>query len=197
MELNLRFVPSFMEFEQAKLELDNLINKFQKQVELEHSSSFHRDIISMDTITFACLCKDIGYMPKECARYRGYHIEIDDSLPAYQYKIRREEKQIMKQKIKFEIKPGDLYWFGSVQSGKTFRILNPVPVKYIINKGTTILFWGDGDKTIVKRSKDDKFDKEKAFLWAYFLKHCGMSRSKANKYLRDLEFEDSENINKK
>ena len=50
-----------------------------------------------------------------------------------------------------------------------------VPMKeiqnVIFNKPATIVFWNDGTKTIVKTSPNDKFDKEKGILWAYFLKH--------------------------
>lgn len=64
-----------------------------------------------------------------------------------------------------------------------------LPERYIINEGATILFWKDGTKTIVKKSKDDKHDKEKAFLIAYFQKYSGMSRNKANKFLKNLKEE--------
>jgi len=69
-----------------------------------------------------------------------------------------------------------------------------LPKNYIINDGATILFWKDGTKTIVKRSKDEKFDKRLGFLTAYFQKHCGMSKTKANKYLDNLVVTD---VNKK
>jgi len=62
-----------------------------------------------------------------------------------------------------------------------------LPDHYIINDGATILFWKDGTKTIVKRAKDEKFDKRLGFLTAYFQKHCGLSKTKANKFLDNLE----------
>ena len=62
-----------------------------------------------------------------------------------------------------------------------------LPERYIINDGTTILFWKDGSKTIVKRSDNDDFDPIKGFLWAYFQKHCGLSKTKANKYLWKIQ----------
>ncbi len=68
--------------------------------------------------------------------------------------------------------------------------INELPERYIINKGATILFWEDGSKTIVKRCKDDKYNKRLGFLTAYFQKHCGMSKNKANKYLASLEEEE-------
>ena len=65
-----------------------------------------------------------------------------------------------------------------------------LPKRYVINKGATILFWEDGSKTIVKRCKEDKYNKRLGFLTAYFQKHCGMSKNKANKYLASLEEEE-------
>ena len=63
-----------------------------------------------------------------------------------------------------------------------------LPIKYIVNNGACILFWGDGTKSIVKRAKDDDNDVVKGFLWAYFEKHSGLSKTKANKYLRDVDY---------
>lgn len=63
---------------------------------------------------------------------------------------------------------------------------NKLPKKYIINKGATVLFWDDDSKTVVKRHKEDAYDIAKGFLWAYFLKTSGMSRTKANKYLANI-----------
>ena len=64
-------------------------------------------------------------------------------------------------------------------------------IRYIINKGATILFWDEDEeeKTIVKRSKDDKFNKRLGFLTAYFQYHSGLSKTQANKYLDSLEVE--------
>lgn len=61
-----------------------------------------------------------------------------------------------------------------------------LPKKYIINKGATVLFWEDGTKTVVKRAKDDEYNKIMGFLWAYFQKTSGLSRTKANNYLKEL-----------
>ena len=62
-----------------------------------------------------------------------------------------------------------------------------LPERYIINENATILFWKDGTKTIVKRAKEDKHDKALGFLTAYFQKHCGLPKWKANKYLKELK----------
>ena len=64
-----------------------------------------------------------------------------------------------------------------------------LPKKVIINEDATILFWSDDrtDKTMVKLTKDDKFDKRLGFLYAYFQKTSGLTRSKANKYIEALK----------
>jgi len=45
----------------------------------------------------------------------------------------------------------------------------------------TIVFWDDGTKTVVKTSPNDKFDKEKGILWAYFLKNASGSKTQLQK----------------
>lgn len=68
----------------------------------------------------------------------------------------------------------------------------PMPKKYIINHGATVLMWDDGDKTVVKRCEDDEFNKRLGFLTAFFQHYSGMSKNKANKFLAELEVEDEE-----
>ena len=62
--------------------------------------------------------------------------------------------------------------------------------RYIINENATILFWGDGTKTVVKRNPEDTYDKRIGFLIAYFQYTSGLSKNKANKYLDNLVEED-------
>ena len=38
-------------------------------------------------------------------------------------------------------------------------VRDQLPERYIINKGATILFWKDGTKTVVKRTKEDEYNK--------------------------------------
>jgi hypothetical protein len=67
---------------------------------------------------------------------------------------------------------------------------NALPDHYIINKKATILFWDKDDtnnKTVVKRTKGDRHNARLAFLTAYFQKHSGLSRCKANRYLAGLK----------
>ena len=185
-------------------ELEELIEEFTRNNDRIWACRGILDRVSiyMNIITYQKLAREIGYMPKEIARYKGFRIRIDNDLKNGQFMM-KENDEIMKVKfddsgIKVEglgehlVFTDDLVVkeYGGRQSGKILRMLNPLPVRQVINKGATILFWADGDKTIVRRSKDDKFDKTKGFLWAYFLKHCGMSRTKANKFLENLEVED-------
>ena len=65
-------------------------------------------------------------------------------------------------------------------------LVDKLPDKYIINKDATILFWEDGDKTVVKKASDEEFNKRLGFLTAYFQKHSGMTKTQANKYLDNL-----------
>lgn len=62
--------------------------------------------------------------------------------------------------------------------------------RYIIKKDATILFWSDNTKTVVRRGKKEKFDKRIAFLYAYWQKVSGMSKTQANKFLDNLEVQD-------
>ena len=182
-----------------KYELDELIEEFTRNNDRIWACRGFLDRVSiyMNIITYQKLCREIGYMPEEIARYKGFYIKIDNYLKNGQFTMKEDEE------VKITFNQEGIYIndylkgageaigvYGGRQNGKTLRMLNPLPVRQVINKGATILFWAEGDKTIVRRSKGDKFDKTKGFLWAYFLKHCGMSRTKANKFLENLEVED-------
>lgn len=65
-----------------------------------------------------------------------------------------------------------------------------LPKHYIINKNATILFWRNGEKTVVKRCADDEFNPRLAFLTAFFQHYVDMSKNKANKYLANLQVEE-------
>lgn len=58
--------------------------------------------------------------------------------------------------------------------------------RYIIKEDACIVFWKDGSKTVVKKMDDVEHNKELAFLTAYFQKHSGLTKSKANKFLANL-----------
>ena len=106
----------------------------------------------------------------------GLDIDIDNGLEPFIFMI-KEDKQMDFNNINIP------NMFGG--RGE-FRPKKKLPKKYIINKGATVLFWEDGTKTVVKRAKDDEYNKIMGFLWAYFQKTSGLSRTKANEYLRGL-----------
>lgn len=63
-----------------------------------------------------------------------------------------------------------------------------LPEKYIINDGATVLFWNDGSKTISKRHKEDTFDKELGFLFAYYYKKCGLSNGARKRVIDSIDY---------
>ena len=60
--------------------------------------------------------------------------------------------------------------------------------KYIINDGATIIFWDDDTKTISKRHKEDKFDKEIGYLLAYFYKKYKGSKSSRKRVIESIDY---------
>ena len=68
--------------------------------------------------------------------------------------------------------------------------------KIIFNdkKRTTVVLWKDGTKTIVKASDNDTFDRRVGYLMAFYHKNCGLSKTKANKYIDSLCEEEIEMI---
>lgn len=60
--------------------------------------------------------------------------------------------------------------------------------KYIINENATIIFWDDDTKTISKRHKDDKFDKELGFLFAYFYKKYEGSKASRKRIIDCIDY---------
>ena len=107
----------------------------------------------------------------------GLDIEINNTMEPFTFMI-KEDKQMDFNNINI---PNFLGGYGFTPRNK-----KNLPKKYIINKGATILFWEGGTKTVVKRAKDDEYKKIMGFLWAYFQKTSGLSRTKANEYLRGL-----------
>lgn len=56
-----------------------------------------------------------------------------------------------------------------------------IPVKIIVNDGATVFIYDDDSKVVLYRDKKDKFNLEYAFVYAYFLKTTGMSKTAAHK----------------
>lgn len=56
-----------------------------------------------------------------------------------------------------------------------------IPVKIIVNDGATVFIYDDDSKVVLYRDKKDKFNLEYAFVYAYFLKTTGISKTAAHK----------------
>jgi len=67
------------------------------------------------------------------------------------------------------------------------EVKQQLPTKVFFNdkKGATTLIDGD-NVSVVKTTKGDKFSKEYGFLLAYFQMYSGLTKTQANKYLKDL-----------
>ena len=57
--------------------------------------------------------------------------------------------------------------------------------KVIFNNPATIVIWTDGTKTIVKKSKGDRYDKEKGLAFCYLKKIYGKDYYKIIKHLTE------------
>lgn len=170
-----------------------------KQKYLKHNDITCYSRIHMCSVTYEYLRHHL----RDCMYYTdingsrtfcGITLVIDDRLEPFTF--------IIKEDIDMNI--NDLGICDFAFTPITFREKSKLPEKYIINKGATILFWEDGTKTVVKRTKDDEYNKIMGFLWAYFQKTSGLSKTKANNYLKELvdadelkaiEFIKSENFN--
>lgn len=61
-----------------------------------------------------------------------------------------------------------------------------LPEKVIFSDPATILIWKNGDKTVVKTAKGDKYNPYYGFLMAYFKYTSGMNSSKREKYFKKI-----------
>lgn len=52
------------------------------------------------------------------------------------------------------------------------------PVKVIFNNPATIVIWSDGTKTVVKRQRGDRYNKEAGLALCYVKKFCGNNTSR-------------------
>ena len=63
-----------------------------------------------------------------------------------------------------------------------------LPKKVLFNekkKAVTLLDEFD-NVTVVRATKGDKYDKKFGFLLAYFQQNCGLTKTQANKYLKEI-----------
>lgn len=152
-------------------QVDDFINSNCEEFNTRHSH------FELNSYTLDRIVKSYKLHGIDTNRYliRGYGTQIDNDLPnGFLYLMKNKSSRL-------PIYPTINYGFAPIDT--------KLPKKVIINDGATVLIWDDGDKTIVKKAKDDNFDPVKGFLWAYFQKHSGLSKTKANKYLRDIDKE--------
>lgn len=65
------------------------------------------------------------------------------------------------------------------------------------NNPATIIHFADGTKTIVKATENDKYNPTVGFLYAYFEKMSGMSKTQCGKFFDNLEEEYAEQLERK
>jgi len=80
------------------------------------------------------------------------------------------------------------YYSGDYSSFGLGKHQTKLPNKVIFNekKGATTLLHGKNNATVVKTTKEDKYDKKFGFLLAYFQYYSGLSKTQANKYLNNI-----------
>lgn len=61
-----------------------------------------------------------------------------------------------------------------------------LPERVIFSDPATILIWKNGNKTVVKASKGDKYNPLFGFLMAYFKYTSGLNSSKRDKYFKKI-----------
>lgn len=182
-----------------------LIDKIRECIEKhEYCGAGRPNVIEMNIYTFEKLrdeAKMSGYYTVDnLFSVFGLQIRLKESIPNNGIIVKKEDNMRIGQHT-FTPR-GDhsidamAYAMSDIDNtNRLWKKLNTkLPKKYIINSGATILFWEDGTKTIVKRAEDDSFDPVKGFLWAYFQKHSGLSKTKANEYLRNIDQEQTINI---
>lgn len=178
-----------------KDELGILVQDYQHRC--FESNTMPKATLYMNEITYWELCEELSCVmlnqsDNTYGRIYGYTIKIDNRIAPHVFELREEDNFMEREYCRHDIDSLDAYRYvveGQRGAGKSNKVLTPLPTRYIVNDGAVILFWSDGDKTIVKRAEDDIFDPVKGFLWAYFQKHSGLSKTKANKYLRDIDKE--------
>lgn len=76
------------------------------------------------------------------------------------------------------------YWYNDyMKTMETYKSINKNLIKNVIfNNPATIVFWGDGTKTVVKCDDEDEFDPEKGLAMAIAKHFLGTSKSKGNYY---------------
>lgn len=88
----------------------------------------------------------------------------------------------------YEWKVSDLCFTSTIEKTKS-----ELPERVIFSDPATILIWENGDKTVVKTSKGDKYNPLYGFLMAYFKYTSGLNSSKRDKYFKKIMEENEKN----
>lgn len=184
----------------------SLIDKIRECIEKhEYYGAGRPNVIEMNCYTFKKLKDEAKmsnyYSVDNLFSVFGLDIRLKESIPNNGILVKKEENMRIGQHTFTPIGDHSIdamaYAMNDIRTTTSClkHINNKLPKKYVINNGAVILFWEDGTKTIVKRAEDDSFDPVKGFLWAYFQKQSGLSKTKANKYLREIDNQNTITIN--
>lgn len=103
----------------------------------------------------------------------GFNIEYKPFIDTILEVVDQNNKT--KKEIRGLKRPNLVYWSSQF------------PERVFINKTNTIFdFNGKNDKVLLRCSDDDDFDLGYAFLYAYFLKNSGMTKTQASKFFNEL-----------
>lgn len=132
------------------------------------------------TVSWSNKLSSNNFVLKDSGEHRLFSYN-DDSIDAMRYAM----EDITKTRVLYN----SFYGLPLSDDKETKARLFTMPERYIINEDAAILFWADGTKTVIKRAEDDEADPVKAFLWAYFQYTSGMTKTKANQYLKEVNDE--------
>ena len=167
--------------------LDFIDSDFKCEEELVHyiettkykikDYNLDRYILEVSPVLYGIMQQNlITYNIRYVEKYRDILVSINEDLRSNEIRIKYERNDIMSIE------------FNTMGYGKTWALYkqneNKLPDKVQFNKkkkATTLIF--DDDVVVVKQNKEDKEDYEKAFLWAYFIKKSGLSKTQASKYI--------------
>lgn len=123
-----------------------------------------------------------------CMRFNGnisrdvHSIELKRTL--FEKRDEEEENRMIRDYLE-----NDILATRDLVRAMSFTFDQPIfitvkPVKVIFNNPATIVIWDDGTKTIVKKQKGDRYDKEKGLALCYMKKALGNSSRQLNDALR-------------
>ena len=114
-------------------------------------------------------------------KHRGEIVTIGLVVSDGSYRILEDDYYWTDEMFEEKVSGEDLY----VSAFKINYIKTNI-TRIVRNKKTTVVFWEDGTKTIVKLGENQIDNQEMAILWAYFEKNSGLSKTKAHKVMEDL-----------